>query len=189
MIQIHPGVFIISALLLLALPLDWLGAVVVSSFFHELCHILALRLLKGRIMRIQVELHGCVIESAPMETWKQFFSILAGPAGSFLLLFLCRITPKIAICGFLQGFYNLIPILPLDGGRLLRLLLYYGCPERADQVMNVMNLSVRVFLILLAVWLIIYDFLNPWTMFFVLCWNIKKLLRKIPCKQWEIGVQ
>ena len=189
MIHVHTGVFIISALLLLSLPLDWLAAVALSSLFHEFCHILALLLLNGKIRSIKVQLCGCIIESSPMEPWKQFCSILAGPAGSFLLLFLCRTVPKIAICGLLQGLYNLIPLLPLDGGRLMRLLLDHVCHEKADRVMSFVAFFVSVLFILFAAWLIIYDFLNPWTMIIVLCWNIRMLLRKIPCKQSEIGVQ
>lgn len=189
MIQIHVGVFLISALLLLSLPLDWLGAVAVSSLFHEFGHILALCLLNGKIISIKIQLCGCVIESSPMEPWKQFCSILAGPAASFLLLFLCRMAPKIAICGLLQGLYNLIPILPLDGGRLLRLILYHVWPEKANLLMCSVALSVSVLFFLLAVWLMKLDILNPWTIVMVFLWNIGMLLRKIPCKQSEIGVQ
>lgn len=189
MIQINYTLFFYSALLLLILPLDWIIAAAIAAVFHELCHILTLYSLSGSMKSIKIQPGGCVIESSRLGEWKQFFSILAGPLGSFSLLLLCRNAPNIAICGFFQGLYNLIPILPLDGGRLLRLLLYSICPKQADKVMVLVAYGICIVLILLAIWFSVTASLGIMPFLFSLLWSIKYLPRKIPCKPMGIGVQ
>ena len=55
-----------------------------------------------------------------MEPVQEALSALAGPAGSFLMLLLCRVFPEAALWGTVQGLFNLLPVYPLDGGRVLR---------------------------------------------------------------------
>jgi hypothetical protein len=57
---------------------------------------------------------------------------VAGPAGSFLLLFVARWLPLVAICGFIQGSYNLLPLGTMDGGRVVACLLRVWCSEKAE---------------------------------------------------------
>ena len=173
MISVQGIVFFIAALLLLVLPLDWLIAVVIASVFHELCHIFLLYALKGRIHKIRIKPDGCVIETDRRDDWKQFVSILAGPVGSFSLLLLSRTAPKVAICGLLQGMYNLLPVSPLDGGRLLRLLLDRICPKQADFLMGYIGLGVCAALDLAAIWLSTAASLGIWPVLAALLWNIK----------------
>jgi len=188
-IQVHFSVFFLTALLLLILPLDWLLAAAAASIFHELCHVLMLYLLKGRILRIQVQAGGCIIESGRVGEWQQFASIVAGPLGSLSLLLLCRAFPKVAICGILQGLFNLLPVLPLDGGRLLRLLLYRLCPEHADRVLAFVAIGSCISVTALAIWLMTATSAGFWPFFPAVFWNLRALPRKIPCKLSEIGVQ
>lgn len=176
-------------MLLLILPLDWMLAVVTAALFHELCHMLMLIFAGGRIKKIKVQPGGCIIESGRIGEWAQFFSILAGPLGSFSLLFLCRTAPRIAICGFLQGMYNLLPVLPLDGGRMLRLLLYAVLPDHAEKVMTAVAWGICIVVFFLAVGLTTANYFGIFPLIFSLIWNIKFLPRKFPCKPWGIGVQ
>lgn len=112
-----------GALLLLTVPLQWLAAALTAAAVHELCHVLAIRLTGGKIHGFHIGLRGAVLDTSPMGDRQEFFCALAGPIGSFLLTFLFRRFPRLALCGFVQGFFNLLPLWPMDGGRILRALL------------------------------------------------------------------
>ena len=58
-----------------------------------------------------------------MSPIREAICALAGPLGSFSLLLISEYFPEAAVCGLIQGAYNLIPVYPLDGGRLMRCLL------------------------------------------------------------------
>ena len=189
MIRIPFGVFFLGALLVLILPLDWFGAIVIAAVFHELCHILMVLALDGSISEIRFKTTGCEIKTNTMGEWAQFFSILAGPLGSFSLLALCRTAPKLAICGLIQGLSNLIPVLPLDGGRLLLLLLYRFCPDKAEKVMNFVTMGICLLFGLLAIYLSTAASAGLWPVFLAVFWSVSVLSRKIPCKPSRIRVQ
>ena len=126
---IDGSAFLLLALLLLTAPLPWVGAALAAAAFHEACHWAALRLTGGRLRGMTVSAAGAVLKTGPMEPRQELWSALAGPAGSLLLLTLLRRFPRIALCGGIQGLFNLLPVYPLDGGRALRCLLNFRYSE------------------------------------------------------------
>ena len=132
---------------------------------------------------------GCTIEAAGLGVWKQGISILAGPLGSFSLLLFYRIAPQLAICGCLQGLYNLLPLGPLDGGRLLKIMLYQFCPNYADVVRYFIGFGICILFDLGIVWMMRYYATGVWPVFAAVSWNVSMVPRKIPCKPGRIGVQ
>lgn len=180
---------ITAALMLLVLPLNWLSAAFFAAVWHEFSHVLMIFAMKGRIFHIRIGLSGARMETEPMVGLAAFLCAIAGPIGSFLLLLLSDSFPRLAVCGFVQGFYNLLPIYPLDGGRVLQCILDFLIPKFADRVQRWVEVSVLV-LILVAFLLAVNDsFVGIWTVLFPLIIIIKCFLRKIPCKQTRIGVQ
>lgn len=139
-IRIDYGFYLFAAALLLFIPIRWILAAFLAALAHEMGHYLAVRLLGGEVSGGIVSWRGARMEVFPMSTGRELISILAGPAASFLLLSLARVFPRIAICGLIQGCYNLLPIAPLDGGRALRCVLslvekkHSGFPEEASGV-------------------------------------------------------
>lgn len=122
-IRIDYGFYIFAAALLLIIPIRWILAAFLAALVHELGHYLAVRLLGGEVAGGEMTWRGARMEVFPMSPGRELVCILAGPAASLLLLCLARIFPRVAICGLIQGCYNLLPIAPLDGGRALHCLL------------------------------------------------------------------
>lgn len=189
MIHSEAVVFIWLACLLLLLPLDWLLSALFAAIFHEACHMFVLLLFGGKIRKIRISITGCVMESTAPGDWQAVCSILAGPAGSMLLFLLSGIAPKIAACGMLHGLYNLLPILPLDGGRILQLLFYRFKPEKAETVLLWTGRIICVMLFLYVIYISVIHQLGIFLVVFTLFWILRLFPRKIPCKPSEIGVQ
>lgn len=123
-IQVTAGAMIFLAVLLLVLPIQWVVAVLLAAVIHECCHAAAVYLLGSSIERISIGRRGIVMEVRPMSAIREIACAMAGPLGSILLLTLAPKFPRTAICGLVHGLYNLIPLFPLDGGRVLRSFLY-----------------------------------------------------------------
>lgn len=162
---------------MLVLPLHWLLAAVTAAAFHELCHLGAVHALGGRVLDLRIGPTGAVMETEISSPGKACIAALAGPAGSFLLLGLGRAAPHIAVCGLVQGLFNLLPIYPLDGGRVIRLVLEGRVKKKTlrvtEGVLAALTAAAALrFSVKLAVFFLIRSFLI-----------------KIPCKQGKFRVQ
>lgn len=122
-INISPSTYIYMVLLLFLIPLKWLLAWTIAAGFHEICHWLAVKLCGGEIYCVTVGFGGAVMECSPMSNKRSLFAILCGPIGGLFLLVFAKWIPRTALCAWLLSMYNLIPLLPLDGGRALEILL------------------------------------------------------------------
>ena len=181
--------YLLGALLLLVLPLDWLLCAAAAALVHELFHVLALVCLGGRVRKIRVSCRGCVIETQPMGDAAAFFSILAGPLGSFALLVFRRQYPRLAVCGAFQGLYNLLPVMPLDGGRILSLLLGRLWPHHARKILE---LTAVLTAAVTGIWLSALYFSGKAgisSVLFALFLILRPVAGKIPCKPARIKVE
>ncbi len=187
--DLRPGFLIFAALALLLLPLRWILAFCLASSVHELFHILVICLLRIPIYRIRIGPSGAVLSTASMEPWQELLSAAAGPLGSFLLLFFLSRFPELALCGLLQGLYNLLPLYPADGGRILRCTLALCCPNRIPTVEKWTS-RITCFLLsalgVLLIWLFSRWF---WLILRALLLILRQALRKIPCKAGPLALQ
>ena len=122
-LRIEAGAYLLWALWLYLLPLPWVLGAVLAGVVHELGHLIALRIAHVPVYSVSIGGMGAKIETGPMSRIQEIFCSLSGPLCSFLLLFLCKIYPEAALCGLLQGLFNLIPLYPMDGGRAIRCLI------------------------------------------------------------------
>lgn len=136
-IRVEPYFLLSIALAALIVPTKWLMAAVLSAAFHEICHLIAIRISGGNVFRICVGFRGTVIKTAPMPSGRELICTMAGPCGSFLLLFLARWMPELALCGLVQGLYNLLPVYPLDGGRMIRCITDMIVPQKSGQICSI----------------------------------------------------
>ncbi|MBJ7450126.1 MAG: site-2 protease family protein [Parachlamydiales bacterium] len=113
--------------------------VVISLIVHEAGHALTAKAF-GQDVRIHISFFGGVTlrEGPKLSLWKEFLIVLAGPAAGFALwgftIFLGKNLPQISpivytalVFSYFINLYwtllNLIPVGPLDGGRLLSIVL------------------------------------------------------------------
>jgi Zn-dependent protease len=127
----------------------WSICVLLAFFFcvllHELGHTLAARRFGIRVPRIRLLPIGGMaeFETIPREPSREFVITIAGPLVNFVIAGLLWLVPTqpvdwesaeslLSVPGFLEqvlfanlvmGCFNLLPVFPMDGGRLLRALL------------------------------------------------------------------
>ena len=93
----------------------WLGVAC-----HEAGHLAALRLLGVPVTALRVTALGCILETGAMSYRAEACCAAAGPAASLLVcLLLPRLLPRAALMSLLLAAGNLLPLWPLDGGRIL----------------------------------------------------------------------
>ncbi len=113
--------FFLLALVLLVLPIRWILAMVVAAVVHEMGHILAVKFFGGRLL-CSFYWNGAYIRTCLSSRWKQILAIMAGPLAGAALVLLFRFMPRVSIAAAVQTVFNLLPVYPLDGGRLLQCL-------------------------------------------------------------------
>ena len=135
-ISVEPWCYYIWALLVVLLPLPWLLSAAAAAAIHELCHWAAVRALGGQVYGLHLGPFGASMDAALFGAGKQALAILAGPAGSLALLSVGTLWPRLAVCGLIQGLFNLLPLPSLDGGRALQLGLERWCPSWAPAIVG-----------------------------------------------------
>ena len=161
--------------------LGWLEPLVCAYFLfsaviHELGHVLLLTILGFPIWRIRVDLCGAVMETAEMGNIQEFICASAGPIFSILFgLAMLQAAPKASLISFGLAAVNLLPLYPLDGGRMLRSFLLLWCSaEHTERIVRIVTFAICLLLMLLACWLTVFLQAGIWPIFaaLVLLWKI-----------------
>ena len=148
----------------------------VSVLLHELAHSLVALKHGIKVIGIRLFIFGGLaqVSSEPESGRHEFLIALAGPAVSvllgcgfgllYVLMFLAgTVGPAGSVAGYLAvaniflGGFNMIPGFPLDGGRILRAILWdrWGSLTRATKVVSQIGNSFALFLIILGILLFV----------------------------------
>lgn len=162
-IEISPTVLLLAVGLLLAFDARTLCAVLLPVFVHEAGHIIILRLYGLKPRHLKADLCGLDIEYVGGSLSAQFFSALAGPAMGLLYAFTAaflshRLHNELigisAGVSLLFSLFNLLPALPLDGGRMLEALLMGRMSvDRCDRIMRCIGIGCGILVLAAALWL------------------------------------
>ena len=173
--------YIYLTVLLLIIPLQWLVSWIVAIVFHELCHYITVKVCKGTIESVGISFGGVEMRCADLSNLCRFIAILSGPFGGFLLICLGRWFPCLALCSFFLSLYNLLPILPLDGGQALQIVL------KSKKIFDVLQGITLLLLMIFAIFCTFYLRLGALPLAVVIGIIIKH--RKRPCKESLCRVQ
>ena len=161
-------------LMILLLPLQWLCCVAVTVLLHELGHYCAVRLLGGNIHNLRFGAGGAIMEADGLTRCSELICLLAGPIAGLLPAFFFHSFPTLAVCGIIQSVYNLLPIYPLDGGRIARNII--NKISGTDHCFIVLEYSVILVLFLACIYVKVHFNISLFLFFGIL------LFRKTPCK-------
>lgn len=175
---LDPWAAVAGAFLVMVMPLKWLTACVTAAAFHEACHLLVAKLTGGEVEELTIGLSGARISTRFPDARGELLTALAGPVGSFSLVVLLHVAPRIALCAGVQGLYNLLPLYPQDGGRVLACLVEMVAPNHAESVCRFVEGITLIGLILLALWTAVYLRMGLWPLVIALWWSIRWLCQK-----------
>ena len=166
------------ALLVGAYFLDYLYLYLTAFTFaalHELAHVGAAFLLRVPIERIEIQPFGICAklkENYIKEPYKEILIALAGPIFNFIIAALCYVLLRlhnielkyinyILLLNLSMGIINLLPCLPLDGGRVVKALLtnHWGIIKAFNTVVRLTQ-AITVVILAAAAFLLLYSEFN-----------------------------
>ena len=184
-----PAVCILWAMMLLLLPLRWLGAAAIAALFHELCHYMAVMLCGGRVFGFRAVGGSVILDISMMSWWQELICAAAGPFGSLMLLLMVRWLPLIGFCAGIQLVYNMVPIFPMDGGRILRCICNILFRNRGEWVWRWLENGMVLLICVLAFWGAFRFELGFFPILVAMTIALRSILGKIPCKEAFLRVQ
>ena len=154
-LEVRPGAVVLLSGLYFLLPLRWCARLALTVTVHELGHVAALILCGAQVCGLRMEGCGLVLRCTPTEgALRTVTAALAGPAAGAGLFCILRGLGYIACAelSLLFSCVNLLPVLPLDGGRALYAALSALAGERAaERTLDVLGLVLPVALMGLGV--------------------------------------
>ena len=140
-LTVSPGFLLLAAAVYFIGGVGALAAFMAAAVAHELGHLAAIYINDASIRGIRVTAAGPVIEYSGGLTPRQEMGIVAaGPVAGILFAALCFITDIPFLCytgaiALFAAMFNLLPVMPMDGGRLAKYALDAALPEKAADIL------------------------------------------------------
>ena len=164
-IELGSGFLLLFALVWFFDDSGFLVALIPAVAMHEIGHLIFLHFFGARPTRLGAALSGLKIDySGAMTDVQEMLAALAGPAFGLLFSFICARFGRLwdsdyllmcAGLGFIINTFNFLPVLPLDGGRVLDFFLRALLrEERAACVLRIVGLGAATLLVASGLYLI-----------------------------------
>lgn len=157
--HVSPGVPLLLALFVAFSSPLLLGALLLAAVGHELGHYAALRRLAAQVTELRITVLGAEMQvKGRLSYGNELLAAAAGPAVNLVLALLLGLGGRLWSVLYLfsgaqmvLGLFNLLPVLPLDGGSILwNLTAWLSEPYTADRVVCLTGFVVSAGLMVLA---------------------------------------
>lgn len=186
--RIDLKIFIFLILLYLTKQIEIYSIIMIFAMIHECSHLLAGLLLKMKIKRITLmplgftaelklteeDYNKKILKSNKLEI-KRLIIAMAGPFSNFFIVYIIKLfnidinlMQKIIYSNIMIGLFNLIPIYPLDGGRILKALLSLLYNKRKATIYINKISNIMLFIITFILSILIYYFQNIALLFIII---------------------
>lgn len=168
-IKINLQIFLFIIIFVLTHQIEIYTCIMIFVFVHELGHLVAGVLLKLKPKTLNFMPFGISItfETYGYKKLIEIKKVIIAIAGPLTNLFVCIISlllhintdikETIIYSNCLIAVFNLLPLYPLDGGRILKGIIRLKCPElKADKIVNRMSNNLLIFLTAISSILILY---------------------------------
>lgn len=178
-IKVNLQIFLFIIVFVLTHQIEIYGWVMLFAFIHELGHMITGILLKLKIKSLNVMPLGI---SITFETYgykslieiKKIMIALAGPITNIIIAIIItflninlQLKEMLIYSNILIGIFNMIPLYPLDGGRVLKGIIKIKTSEmKADEITN--KISNLIIILLTAISSIIILYLKNLAIVFLL---------------------
>lgn len=172
-IKLNLYIFLFIILFFLTNKIEIYTLIMIFALIHELAHLFCGIILGFNPQTLRIMPLGFSIEfetliedynkkilKSNIISIKKIIIALAGPVINLLIVVLglmFNIDKNIIYCNFLICIFNLLPIYPLDGGRILKniLKIFYG-NRKANEYMNTITNTIFIIFTMVASILIMY---------------------------------
>lgn len=171
-IRLHLKIFIFIAIFILTKQIEIYSLLMIFAILHELGHMIAGIILGFKVDTIEimpfglsvsfegkVEYYNKKIKKASKLTLKKLLIAIAGPCVNVIFAILFLSFPlsifnieaqTIVYANILIAIFNLLPIYPLDGGRIIKYIIHIICGKK-DAFYYINNISYISVVILTAI--------------------------------------
>ena len=143
------------------------GLFLLALALHEAAHLTALALFRRPVLGLTLSAGGAKIETEALTLRQEALSAAAGPLVNLLSGALTlRCVPAFSAVSLGLAAVNLLPLYPLDGGRILRAALLSRLPpERTERILRLAVWLTCSTLMVGACWLTVWRQAGLWPIF------------------------